>query len=75
MDNFDEFPAQQTGNDEKPGREEPARTVEFWRKNLQGLDKKIFELVIVEHQFDERDRITKSHLNKLISNIANRKII
>jgi hypothetical protein len=43
-------------------KKEPARTIEFWRKQFTGIDKKIFNMIVFEQCLEERDRLTKSQV-------------
>lgn len=55
---------------EKVGEEEKEveRTVEHWRSVYsRGINKHIFEMVVYENGFEERDRLTKSRLESLMN--------
>jgi len=55
---------------EKIGEEEKEveRTVEYWKSiYIRGMNKHIFEMVVYENGFEERDRLTKSHLESLMN--------
>ncbi|OGM08192.1 hypothetical protein A2Z67_06270 [Candidatus Woesebacteria bacterium RBG_13_36_22] len=53
---------------------EPARTIEFWRKQFTGLNKKIFDMIVYEQCLEERDRLTKSQLDFYMDNRKRKKI-
>lgn len=56
--------SKKVGEEEK----EVERTVEYWRSvYVRGMSKHIFEMVIYENGFEERDRLTKSRLESLMN--------
>lgn len=59
---------------EQSDNNEAARTIEFWKKQFSGIDKKIFEMVVYEKGLEERDRLTKSQLDFLMERRKNKKI-
>jgi hypothetical protein len=59
----------------KTEQDDVARTVEYWRKSfIRGIDKHIFGMVVYEQGLEERDRLTKSQLDSLMSKRKNKKI-
>jgi len=55
-------------------KKEPKRTIEFWRKQFTGLDKKIFGMIVFEQCLEERDRLTKSQLDFYMDKRKRKKI-
>lgn len=53
---------------------EPERTVEFWRRKLSGMERRIFDMVVFEKGLEDRDRLPESQVTFLIERRRNKKI-
>jgi len=53
---------------------DPARTIAFWKKHLMGIDKKMLEMVVFTNRLEDRDRLTRSHLDDLIKIVGQKRI-